>query len=164
MAEGNPKPVTKRSEQLESNPSNLLELATHSDGGHEHGSPLDSIRSSSSTESDVVQNRKLLIPKDEGDVVDHVVTATSRDLQQQIESLQVKLQQSEGERKQLLAELGRQQFLECREKRSEKILQPSRTYVSGQGKSCLYGKWCILCFCRGEGKPAQWDRSFTRAM
>ena len=50
--------------------------------------------------------------------------------------LEEKLKQSEEEKQQLEVEVGRHQFLECKEKRSEKILQSSAILVSEQSKSC----------------------------
>lgn len=50
--------------------------------------------------------------------------------------LNEKLKQIEEEKEQLEVEVGRHQFLECKEKRSEKILQSSATLVSEQNKSC----------------------------
>ena len=47
-----------------------------------------------------------------------------------------KLKQSEEEKQQLEVEVGRHQFIECKEKRSEKILQSSVTLFSEQRESC----------------------------
>lgn len=58
----------------------------------------------------------------------------SEELRKQIIQLEEKFKQSEEEKEQLQAEVGRQQFLEEREKRSEKILQSSMESVAQQSK------------------------------
>lgn len=90
--------------------------------GHEHGACyVDSVSTSSTSESDVENNRKLLTPKNNEDLVRHVVTSSQRDHQDLIECQQEMVQQLEAENKQLKVELGRLQFLECKEKRKKRI-------------------------------------------
>ena len=55
---------------------------------------------------------------------------------QRSSELEEKLKQIEEEKQQLEVEVGRHQFIECKEKRGEKILQSSATLVSEQSKSC----------------------------
>ena len=55
---------------------------------------------------------------------------------QRTSELVEKLKQSEEEKQQLEVEVGRHQFIECKEKRSEKILQSSVTLFSEQRESC----------------------------
>ena len=127
MAEVNSKPGRKTTEEFEENPNNLLEFPTHLDGGHEHGT-----HSSNSTD---------LIPENDDDMVGHASTLHD-ELQQKIDLLQEKLQQKENEIQQLLAELGRLEFLECREKRIEKS---SRAHLGEQSKSSTVdGASCAL--------------------
>ena len=79
--------------------------------------------------------RKLLIPKDEEDLVRHVLAASQRDGQDQIDRLQEKLRLCEDKIRQLEDDLGRRQFLEDREKR-KKVLQSSTAYGNKQNRSC----------------------------
>ena len=55
---------------------------------------------------------------------------------QRSSELEKKLKQIEEEKQQLEVEVGRHHFLECKEKRSEKILHSCATFVSEQNKSC----------------------------
>ena len=55
---------------------------------------------------------------------------------QRSSELKEKLKQTEEEKQQLEVEVGRHQFIECKEKRGEKILQSSVMLVSEQSKSC----------------------------
>jgi len=55
---------------------------------------------------------------------------------QRSSELKEKLKQIEEEKQQLEVEVGRHQFIECKEKRSEKILQSSVRLVGEQSKSC----------------------------
>ena len=64
----------------------------------------------------------------------HMQSEECEELRQQIIQLKEKLKQSEEEKEQLQAEVGRQQFLEERERRSEKILQSSMEFVAQQSK------------------------------
>lgn len=100
--------------------------------GHEHGAHyVDTLSSSPS----VRVGRKLLIPKDEEDLVRHVLAASQRDHQDQMDRVQEKLRLSEDKNRQLEDDLGRRQFLEDREKR-KKVLQSSTAYGNKQNRSC----------------------------
>ena len=58
------------------------------------------------------------------------------ELRQQNSQWEEKWKQWEAEKEQLQFEVGRQSFFECKEKRSEKLLQSSRMYVGEQRHSC----------------------------
>ena len=59
--------------------------------------------------------------------------------------LKEKLKQSEEEKQQLQGEVGRQLFLESKEKRSNKILQSSMEYVNEQGRSSTASGGTYTC-------------------
>ncbi|XP_068753878.1 uncharacterized protein [Montipora capricornis] len=58
------------------------------------------------------------------------------ELQEQINKLQEKLRQTEAEKQQLKADLGRYLFLEDREKRSGKLLSAPRAFTSDESRCC----------------------------
>ena len=112
---------------------------------------MHTVYSTSSPVSDENYNRKLLVPKCDDDLVEHVAASSHRSYQEVIDGLQKKLQYCEAKIRQLELELGRISFLEDKQKRNEKAYdQSSRTLVSAKSKSCTGsgGSWFINIFSR----------------
>lgn len=77
-------------------------------------------------ESDTEPEREFLSTRSDDDQLRLIVTTVQREQQEQIHWLEKELQEQKAEKQTLEVELGRQSFLEDKQKRSEKIFQISR--------------------------------------
>ena len=117
-------------EQLQDTIENLTFL----NGGHEHGRLAHTVCLTSNPVSDD-NNRELLIPKCDEELVGQVSTSSHPSCQEIVNAQQQKLQYLEANM-QLELELGRRLFFDDKLKRNEKAYQLLRTHANEQIKSC----------------------------